>query len=494
MKKLVLGVFVLTALGIGVLIFFKPQAVPEQTRIITPQIVTAAHESAQQLESRSSAFSDDMQTLVSFMPLLANESLLQTLSVDFDKDGYEDQINAVRRGADPEIILLVGLYNAQRAAYERVEEVRTGITQASTFTYTCLDITGTHRNALVFQGFLPSGEVDMRIFHGTRSRNNFSLTTIGDFRSDGTIFIQRVDRYDSYETLGGAGTSYPVWVYSSDMQTAEAADDRARTLDQLQTMYDWDSSRGRYMRVRQNRVPGQRLAQSEIQRIQDGTVETFAGFLEGLWYRQGAFYVFFDYANRVVVFLSGGSQEIYSWESSTLRRNGIYLSTVNASISNLSRMVDVSLSGIEEINVRLRDDVRMIISENTSWDGVYTKVSRKNESTLMRKQTQNPAADILAALTAQKEWTTDSGALIQFARNNYALSAPWGRDEGRYALMVVLGRAIIEFRSKAPTPFLEKTYQIAQDGEAFKLEPVTISPSRITPNGTANIILRGQAE
>ena len=464
MKKLVFVVFILTAFGIAVLIFFKPHAVPEQTKIITPQVITAAHESARHLESSSSAFSDDMETLVSFIPLQASESLLQTLSVDFDGDGYEDQINAVRRGADPEIILLVGFYNAQRAVYERVEEVGTGITQARTFTYTCLDITGSHRNALVFQGFLPSGEAVMRIFHGVRQRNNFSLTTIGDFRSDGTIFIERVDRYDSYETLGGAGTSYPVWVYSSDMQTAGVADDRASTLDQLQTMYDWDSSRGRYMRVRQNRVPGQRLAQSEIQRIQDGTVETFAGFLDGLWYRQGEFYVFFDYANREVVFLSGGNQEIYSWESSTLRRNGIYLSTVNTSISNLSRMVDVSLSGIEEINVRIRDDVRMIISENTSWDGVYTKMSRKNESTLTRKKTQNPASDILAALMAQKEWTTDSGALIQFSQNNYELSAPWGSDEGRYALMVVLGRAIIEFRSKAPAPFFEKTYQIAQDG------------------------------
>jgi hypothetical protein len=492
MKKFVYGVFILTAATIPALLLLRPKEGTRQTQIVTPQIVNVQDSSAQ-IQNKT-ATEDDIATMISFIPLQANEELLQILSVDFDGDGMEDQINAVRRGTDPSIILLVGIYNSLRGVYERVNEIMTGIAQQRTFNYSCVDITGTHRNALVYQGFLPSGECVMRIFHGVRTRSNFSLSTIGDFRSDGTIFIQRVDRYDSYETLGGAGTSYPVWVYSSDLQSqqTERDEERTRSLDQLQTMYDWDASRGRYVQIRQTRVAGQRLAQSEIQRIQDGTVATFAGFLDGLWYKTGVediSYVFFNFTDKEVTFYSGSSQEVYSWESSSLRRNGIYISTLNTSISNLSRLVDVSLSGIDEIKLRVQDDVRMIIGESAFWDGSYMKISRNGEVLAAKPPAKNFTEEIVTALASQKEWSTETGEVIKFSENNYSLLSPSANDSGRFSVMYVLGKLIIEFRSETASPFFEKTYQIMKNGTSLELTPVAVTPLRVTSGSTQDIRL-----
>ncbi|GMO46825.1 MAG: hypothetical protein Pg6C_08720 [Treponemataceae bacterium] len=486
MKQFVFAVFALTAVAIAALLALKPRETPDHIQVVTPQVVNV-HDASVRSQGKGSA-SDDTAATVSFISLQQNEVLLQALSVDFDGDGNDDQINSIRRGADPEIILLVGLYNPAKGSYERVDEIKTEITQPRTFSYTCIDITGTHRNALMYQGFLPSGDSVMRIFHCSRTRSGISLSTIGDFRSDGTIFIQRVDRYDSYETLGGLGTSYPVWVYSSDSQSGE----QTQSLDQLQTMYDWDSSRRMYVRVRQTRVTGQRLAQSEIQRIQDGTVATFARFLEGLWYKAGAdnaSYVFFDYANREVTFYSGSSQEVYSWEGSTLRRNGIYLSTVNTSISNLSRLVDVSLSGSNEIKLRIQDDVRMLINEDAAWNGAYVKISRKNENIASNTDQGDPSEDIFNTLTRQQEWTTGTGESIRFIKNNYTLSTKDGGEEGRFSLIYVFEKPIIEFRAKTASAFFEKTYHVIRDGASFILEPVAVSPTRIAPGNKPEIRL-----
>jgi hypothetical protein len=494
MKKLVYAVFILTAVAIPAFLLVKPQERVEGPLIVIPQIVDI-QDSSDRFQNGSAA--EETATLVSFVPLQSDEELLRVLSADFDGDGFEDQINAVRRGTDPSVILVVGIYNSQRGAYERVNEIETGIAQLRTFSYSCIDITGTHRNALVYQGFLPSGECVMKIFHAIRTRSSFSLLPIGDFRSDGTIFIQRVDRYDSYETLGGVGTSYPVWVYSSDQQSAQGERGEARSPDQLQTMYDWDSSRGRYVRVRQNTVTGQRIARNEMQRIQDGSVASFAGFLDGLWYKSGVedvSYVFFNYADREITFYYGSSQEVYSWESSSVRRNGIYISTLNTSISNLSRLVDVSLSGIEEIRLRVQDDVRMIIGENAFWDGTYIKISRNAEALTAKPSMKKGIDEIVSALASQTEWTTDTGEVIRFSLGNYMLVSSSANDSGRFSVMYALGKFIIEFRPESASSFFEKTYQIIKTENSFELIPVSVTPLRITEEGSQVVRLKAHED
>jgi hypothetical protein len=237
------------------------------------------------------------------------------------------------------------------------------------------------------------------------------------------------------------------------------------------------------VQVAQNRVTGQMIAASEMARIQDGTVETFAAFLDGIWFKTTSEtdvrYISFDYQKREITFLFADEQEIYAWEGSTLRRNGIYLSTVNTSIANLSRMVDVSLSSVDEIKVRVQDDVRMLIGESTYWDGSYFKVSQKTGGALVQETARVFPDDLMAALTAQESWRLDTGETVRFSKSGYALSSPGHSEEGRFSLLFAGDSPVIEFRSKSKEPFFGKTYRVLRDDAALTLEPVQLNASGV---------------
>ena len=59
-------------------------------------------------------------------------------------------------------------------------------------------------------------------------------------------------------------------------------------MSQIQTEYDWNAGLGKYAQVRQIKVTGRNLAAKELAKIQDGTVKTFANYLDGLWYQSSS--------------------------------------------------------------------------------------------------------------------------------------------------------------------------------------------------------------
>ena len=75
----------------------------------------------------------------------------------------------------------------------------------------------------------------------------------------------------------------------------------------------------RYVQTRQIFVAGKNIAAEALAKIQDGTVETFANYLNGLWYKTDnedneIRYIFLDYKNSEVIFLEGEQYNIlYSY-------------------------------------------------------------------------------------------------------------------------------------------------------------------------------------
>ena len=68
---------------------------------------------------------------------------------------------------------------------------------------------GEHQNALVYQGVKDDGTSVLAIYMMRKERNKIELAQIGDFESDGTIFIQQDDRSMSYELSQSRGESFP---------------------------------------------------------------------------------------------------------------------------------------------------------------------------------------------------------------------------------------------------------------------------------------------
>ncbi len=435
-----------------------------------------------QEESDDSSLSKmgDEEKLTSLIPLKEDEVLLDIVSLDFDGDGFDDQINSIKSGDSPYINLLIGLYNQKSKAYERSYLLQTGISQVRTFTYAGIDLTGDHRTALVYQGFLPSGNAVFKAFFISRVPI-FSVRNIASLESDGTIFIQQSDRDESYLQSQALGASYPIWVYSSDSANPLST-------DQIQTRYSWNREKGIYEKEQSIRVTGSKIAARELAKIQDGTVATFAAFLEGLWYKtendaSGLHYIFFDYnEDRQIIFLLENEEEVYNWQNSNIRRNGIYISTTNLEIENLQRRVDISLRSTDEIRVHVQDDVRMILNESSVWDGYYKKVnftamlSKKNESE------KTPAQSFVEELEKSPSWKAADGSVIRFANGNYSAIGDNSSDSGRYAPLQVEDKAFIQFESAEKVPLISGIYLVSHNpNSSIILQPYVVMPARSYP-------------
>jgi hypothetical protein len=398
-----------------------------------PRLVPSSARNTNQANPATPTDSESDIALISLIALRDDEKLIQTLSADFNGDGYDDQINAVKRNGQPNIILLAGIYDARQNAYGRTQEIDTGIEQEESFSYTCTDVTGDHRNALVYSGVAPGGDSVMQIILGRGGAQSLQLTTIGDFRTNGTVSLQQIDRYDTYESLQAAGVSFPVWVYS-------VVTGANNTLDQLQTMYEWNAASGRYAQTQQTRIVGQRLASAELARVQTGTIASFASYVDGTWYQVSANtpemrYIFFDYEAHEIIFLYEDMQEVYTWSSSAIRRNGAYITSVNTGITNLARQFDVSITGTDEITVRVQDDVRMKINEDSLWNGVYKKLVPTTG--LAGNQQKTNAGEVIAALTMEPVWRLSDGTQVQFAGSGYEVQSNSGADSGRFFIIYI---------------------------------------------------------
>ena len=470
MKRLIPVFFAVVAIVLAFFFFSKNLFVEEsavrRSRLVVP------------VSDGSSADFSDAVPPSSFLSLSGEETLISTVEADIDDDGFEDQINVIKNASESNLQVVVALYTPSASNYVRSYTIQTEISQVRTFVCTCLDVIGNHRNALVYQGINESGKFVMRIFSAEKSGSAFAMDEIGRFESDGTVFIQQNQRGEAYDMEQSAGESFPVWVYSSEGEGDGGGGSR---LDQVQTMYDWSPSEKKYVEVRSIRVPGSSIAAKELSRVQDGTVSSFVRFLDGLWYKDDGSdaerrrFIFFDSLNEEVVFQFGDSEEVYSWLKSNLRRNGIYFSAVNKPIETLQRNFDISLVTLDEIRVRVTDDVRMLIGEENLWDGSYRKLF------VQKKQTNREGvSEFIEKFIKEENWQTPDGIRVDFSGSTYSVSGGSVSDRGRFTQIDMFGKTFIQFRSETGTRFFSGEYLPtsveADGGEAVVLQKYSVNP------------------
>jgi hypothetical protein len=445
--------------------------------VVVPQL------SSKESSAVSAAVSvNEENAQVSLLPLNGDETLISAVSMDFDGDGFDDQINAIKTFSSRYISILIGLYNPKNSAYERKAVIATEISQAQTFSYTGIDLTGEHKNSLVYQGFAENGDSVLQAFSISVANGKFVLKKIADLRGDGTIFVQQTDRFDAYERSKANGESFPIWVYTSDTENGG--------VDQLQILYEWNSAEQKYVRTKTIRVAGSRLAAKELARIQDGTVSTFAGFLNGLWYmsdggENSQQYIFFDYDSREVIFFRDDTEEVYNWIHSALRRNGMYVSAINQEIENLQRKIDISLKSTAEIQVRIQDDVKMLISESAVWDGNYKKTDKKNVA--QKKIRTEKSLLVKSVFEKENSWKTGDDFTLKFADGKYQLAGKNFSESGTYIGFEIQGENFIQFRcDSAEENFrMNGLYRIDEDSAAEK--KFVLQPYKILADGKVKL-------
>ena len=463
-SKIVPVLFVLaTALIAGVFFISRKVMVKEDKSSTRARIVTPKSSASASSENETTASSFETENYETFVPLYSGETLISTLTIDINNDGYDDEVIIVRKASSQNLWIVAALIDAESGLYERLEPIETEFTRTRTFSYMGMDVTGEHKNALVYQGLADDGNYVMKIYLCAEEHGRNVMRNIGDFACDGTVFIQQTERSESYALALSKGESFSVWVYKSDTPQKAADSSKASVgQNQIQQEYKWNPGSQKYELAREINVTAGRLAATELSRIQDGTVETFAAFLDGLWYKTSNTdgnirYMYFNYPENEIIQLYKDIQEVYEWEDSKLRHNGIYLTAVNADIMNLHRRFDIALVNTDEIKITLRDDINLIINENTQWDGNYKKMSLQDTF----GETTDAAAGNLYLKELQKgnSWTTaDASLSLSFGDFTYTLINGGLTENGVYSVQKIGSYNVIQFRSDTEGSVLGETY------------------------------------
>lgn len=470
--KIIITVFALLVAGLLVFLGIKYFSSDDDEKNVHAQVVTPITQDDSESNVSEDGELSDSEIQTSFVPLLPTETLMSTLSIDFDGDAFDDQIVIVRKSGSSNLVIIVGLYNSETNTYERSAEIPTEISRIRTFSYNGIDMIGNHRIALVYQGIKSDGDQVLNMYLCRRRRGVAEITNIGSFTSDGTIFIQQAERSEAYELSQAQGQSYTVWVYSSD-KDAKSSDG----ITQVQTEYSWNSESQSYVQTRRLEITGNSLAAKELSRIQNGNVETFAQFLNGLWYKTSnesltPLYIHFDYDAKEIILLSDDTEGVYFWEESSLRRSGIYLSTVNSIISSMKRRFDIMLTGVNEVYIHVRDDVgNMPVKESNQWDGTYKKMAF--QSVFGDDNAVSVSDEYEKVLVAQKTWTDNAGNIYTFENNGYKFQTTDTEENGIYVIETVGSTPVIQFRSNENNSFLKNAYSMH-----FKTEEITVPAKR----------------
>ena len=260
-KRLITVLFIISAALLATAYLYRKYIPKEEeklinSRVVIPQVVDTKDVQQEDVSIMSEEFAAN-----SLIPLLPSESLINIVSMDFDNDGYEDQINEIKTSTSPYISLLVGFFNAETESYERSAVIETKIIQAKTFVYTGKDLIGEHKICLVYQGFDENGDSILQAYLFNRNGNSVTPVLIADFVADGTIFISQVDRPQEYERSTQPGSSWPIWVYKSDVNA------RTGAVDQLQIMYDWNAETRLYEEKNNNLIESIRICTVYLQAV-----------------------------------------------------------------------------------------------------------------------------------------------------------------------------------------------------------------------------------
>ena len=464
---------------------------------IRAKIVTPKGSQTTDTETDSDRVNSDFnsENFDTFITLRSNETLINTITLDFNNDGYDDEVITVRKTGSENFTIVPGLYNPDTADYERLDDIPTSISKIRTFSLSGMDLIGDHCNSLIYQGVADDENYVMQLFLWESSQG--SLVNIGDFVSDGTIFIQQTERSDSYQLSLSKGESFSVWVYESEKVLDEEGNIVAGQ-NQIQKEFKWNASSKKYELANEIKVTAGRLAANELSRIQDGTVETFAAFLDGLWYKTSnednvIRYIYYNYANKEIILLQSDSQEVYEWDDSKLRHNGIYLYTVNSDITNLQRRFDLLLISTDEIKITLYDSIGLVIKQSSEWDGQYKKMSLQSsfEETVTEEKNR-----FLAELEGESPWSTVDGInTISMNDSRYTFLFDDMQEEGLYSMLKIGSYDVIELKATSFNTVLNQFYALEFGTKTITetvkkktvekvvtdYDTITFTPVKITP-------------
>lgn len=420
---------------IGILIYQRMRANKEQVPVQNAQTIIPM---SQQIQMREDSKPDDISdNIQSFITLLSDEALVEDVQADVNDNGKEDRVVAVKKLSDQYIYLIVFMQENESQLFTRTLEIKTEATHAKTFSLSTIKVQEYTHPLIVYSGMNADSQ---QVFGIYALQSDDGIITESDtllnIQADGQI-VPASDKDDSLK-------SYIIRAYYADS-------DAPNTLNQIEKQYRWNGKKHLFEQTNEMKIPGKKIESQFLKKFQTGSIDTFREFLDGLWYQPTAKNnqnrnIFFNHAENEIIFSVNNIQEIFKIVSTIPRRFGVSISTKNEAISSINRRLDIELTGVDEVAIRVIDDIaRLKIGVSSNWDGTY----RKLNNTVRTVPKNSPLENIKQKLLINdKIWTSTEGYTLHFSNIEYQLSQDTTQDLGWYTIFQIKDTVILQLKNR----------------------------------------------
>jgi hypothetical protein len=477
MKKASIGVSIgIAALSVLLIIFLATglwknffNSQPDEdlgTRIVTPQeagLYSAAGQTG------PTAWDESLSTKI---PFEDGEIVLAILNKESEERLTEDQfvVFRVAAGAASGVFITLLGYDENTRSYKRMWNEPIAARRTETITLFSQDLIGDRNNCIIVTGMNTRNEHTMTIFRRSPGQpSEQAYKKIAELQIEGSIIIQETTRPLAYQSGITRGQSFNIAAYSHDSASANM-------LDQIETIYSFNSLREQYEQTNVSRILGSQIEQRRLRELLSGRPGIFENFINDLWYYvspEGTIdthqYLYFDPQGKEIIFFGDESQQVFRWQSSTPTRFGLYIRSQNISIITLSRLIDIELESLDSIRLRVNEDVRLRITANTSWDGSYRRARVSN--------VRDASSQIKPAFDAAYD---SSWGRIQFFNTwEYTINSGGNTRRGRYVFYKVEDTELLEMRPAETTEENRMVYKIENLSSALILSRVRVGTNGI---------------
>ena len=449
----------------------RTQVIPQNAQTIIP----TAPQLQQQEVSSSEVIPENIQSGIT---LLSDEVLVEDIQADLNGNNKEDKIIAAKKLSDQFIYLFIFLQDSEAQTFTRAVEIKTEATHAKTLSVYTLMVQEYTYPVIVYNGMNADS---MQVFGmyrlGIDEDKIISIYSLADIQADGQIILKNEQ--------DNSISDYTISAYYSDK-------DAPNTLNQIEKQYTWNAKKEFFVQTKETKIPGKKIESQFLQKFQTGDSNSFQEFLDGLWYQPSAKRdqnrsIFFNRSENEIIFSVNNIQELFTIDSITPRRFGIYFSTKNASISSIHRRISIELLGIDEVHIRVIDDIaRLKIGVASNWDGSYRKIS----NTVREVQSSITFDNIKKILTAdEKIWTSAEGYSLYFSDNSYRFLQDTAENSGWYTILQIKGNTVLQLKD---TENNERFFNLILDnaGKRLSLIEVSVTLSGIIPIGSSPLIFK----
>jgi hypothetical protein len=482
-KVFTILVFLFTTGIIGALVLFPKDLFSaknretQRTKVVIPQANGSGGESLQPDQG------DETQSLKILLD--DDEAVVAILTRNFKNDSFEEQIIAYRKPEDIDspIYITYAEYNEQNNSYNRTWSAPTAAAKPGTLILYSEDLIGDGGICVLVSGMNNAGEQTLTVFRKTVFQTE-PFNKIAELLIEGSIAVQEPENRRRNQ-----GQSHSIATYGRDYSTFNI-------MDQIEVTYTFNEASGIYEQSRMAKIPGTQIEQRRVSELLNGEPKQFENFIAGLWYQpslkeeDGASlkYVYFNTATREIIFYDNNSEEIFTWQNSASTRLGLHINSQNVALTKLRRTVNVELTSLETIRLRVHQDIYLRTDPNTFWDGSYQRVQTA--------ETVNENKRVFPYLEGR--YSNQDGTIVFNGDGSYQMDILSGPSDlsrqGQYVFFMMGEDQLLELRTAEKRKggnqeTVRETFKVTRNDETLTLIRVRIGTRGIHDLHASPIVL-----